>query len=237
MMTHIDHAELTLGAITPIPCVFAVDCVANAGFDYIVFDLEHSAYSEYELAHHITHAKHRNLTTLVRIHKADLPRATKFLDLGADGLMVPTVSSAQEAQEILELIQYPPEGIRGFATISPSAQYGGLSKSHILESARKNILLVAMIEDSLGVHNAQEIVAVEGVTAVFVGKADLAVNLPGISADELNSLEEAVRVAASHAEKTFIKTDTAPSSGESRSATLVNIVRLLNENLSSIAHV
>jgi 2-keto-3-deoxy-L-rhamnonate aldolase RhmA len=101
----------------------------------------------------------------------------RVLDLGAIGIVVPHVDSAAQAEDAVRAAHYPPRGDRGFATYTRAGRFGLTGVDEHLAAAAERTVVIAMIESRAGVAAAGEIADVDGVDAVFVGPADLALDL------------------------------------------------------------
>lgn len=168
--------EQLRGGIVRMPAEVLVELSGIAGLDYLLVDCEHGPDDLVPLQQHIALAQAHGLPVLVRAGRADPNQVLRVLDLGAEGIVAPHVESAQEAAEVVRAAHYPPRGDRGFATYSRAGRYGAVSAADHVRNAA-DVLVVAMVETSAGVDSAADVVAVDGVDAVWVGPADLAVSL------------------------------------------------------------
>ena len=166
------------GIFNGIPSPAIVEMCAYAGFDFLLIDNEHGSAGIETTEHMLRAARASNLPALVRCLEHDIART---LDIGAGGLQIPMVSTADHAQSLVERIKYPlPAGAagiggrRGSAFSSRAAGYGAFGGPAHTERSNAGIALVVMIETPQGVENAAAIAAVPGVDAVFVGPNDLA---------------------------------------------------------------
>lgn len=164
------------GGILRLPAEMLVELSGIAELDYVLVDCEHGPDDLVVLQQHIALAQAHGVPVLVRVGRADANQVLRVLDLGAEGIVVPHVESASEAREVVRSAHYPPRGERGFATYSRAGRFGAVTAAEHLRAAQ-DVLVIAMVETALGVENAAEIVAVDGVDAVWVGPADLAVSL------------------------------------------------------------
>lgn len=164
------------GGVLRMPAEMLVELSGIGGLDYVLVDCEHGPHDLVVLQHHIALAQAHGLPVLVRVGRGESNQVLRALDLGAEGIIAPHVESAQEAEEVVRSAHYPPRGERGFATYSRTGRYGAVTAAEHLGAA-EDVLVVAMIETAAGVQRAADIVAVDGVDAVWVGPADLAVSL------------------------------------------------------------
>jgi 4-hydroxy-2-oxoheptanedioate aldolase len=168
--------ERLRGGIVRMPAEVLVELSGIGGLDYLLVDCEHGPDDLVPLQQHIALAQAHGLPVLVRVGRGDPNQVLRVLDLGAAGIIAPHVESAQEAAEVVRGAHYPPLGDRGFATYSRAGRYGAVSAADHLRNASET-LVVAMVETGAGVGSAADILAVDGIDAVWVGPADLAVSL------------------------------------------------------------
>lgn len=143
------------------------------GMDFVVIDTEHGPGDQIPLTAHLTAAAAAGIPALVRI--GNVSEILRVLDLGAAGVIAPHISTVEEAEGVVRAASYPPRGERGFATYTRSGRHGLIDATEHLENARSRTAIILMIEDGAGVRAAEQIASVEGVDALFVGPADLAV--------------------------------------------------------------
>ncbi len=156
----------------PLPNLLRV--MKAGGLDYVIVDCEHGYFDYAQLA---AVANGIGLPLIVRIPGISREPIQKYLDAGADGLLAPMVETAQQARRLVQLAKYLPLGARGISTMRPHSEYNPGRLADYLEKANRHTLLLVQIETALGVANAQEIAAVEGLDALLVGPNDLAANL------------------------------------------------------------
>jgi len=150
------------------------EMVSGMGFDWLLLDLEHGFMQESDLLANIQ-AVRGDVKIIVRISDFRPGFIARVLDWGAHGIMMPHVSSADQAAAIVDAMRYPPFGSRGYSSTSRSFDYGRSAPKDI--RAWEPPLFLAQIENHKGVIHAEEIAAVEGVDMLFVGPRDLALDL------------------------------------------------------------
>lgn len=175
-----DQRTSAVGLFVTLTDPAIVELVALAGFDFIVIELEHAAIGLETLQNHLRAAEAHGLGVLVRVPHHDRAQMLKVLDAGADGLLVPHVSSAVLARDVAEAVRYPPLGHRGMGGGTRSARYGGHGlggPKELTEWLNANTVLAVMIEDATGVEEIEEIVRTPGLDIVHVGPSDLSASL------------------------------------------------------------
>ena len=143
-------------------------------FDWVWIDCEHGSSNDSETENVIRAAELYDLTPIVRVPNAEPSTLLRFLDRGAQGLIIPHVSTRQEAEAVAKASHYHPMGDRSSATGGRTNRLGsGLSPAEYYEAANRETLIIAMIETPEAVDNAQDIASVPGVDAILVGSSDL----------------------------------------------------------------
>lgn len=157
--------------------IVVADVLSAVGYDCLMIDGEHSPVG-YETAMALTIAcQGRGTAALMRIADRDPALMKRALDLGVDGVMVPMVSSAEEARAAVASFRYPPEGIRGMAAGVVRASGYGHRVADYLATGRHEPILILQVETPGAVEAIDEIVAVDGVDMLFIGPFDLSANL------------------------------------------------------------
>ncbi|HZV74071.1 MAG TPA: aldolase/citrate lyase family protein [Conexibacter sp.] len=169
--------ERLLGLIVKLPAPAVVEIAGHSGFDLVAIDTEHGLADGVALHHHLRSAAAAGLGALVRVGGPETPEILRALDAGADGVIVPHVTTGAQAQAVVSAARYPPEGRRGFALSTPAAGYGSRTVAEHFADARRRTLVAVQLEDAEAVPNAAGILATPGVDVAFVGTADLAASL------------------------------------------------------------
>jgi 2-keto-3-deoxy-L-rhamnonate aldolase RhmA len=157
----------------------AAEMLADAGFHWLGLDCEHSS-SDIATVESIARAiQGRDTALLVRVTQCDAIEIRRCLDVGASGVIVPMVESAEQARRAVRAAKYPPLGNRGYC-FGRMNQWGGRFDDYA-RTANDGTIVVAMIESRAGVENIEAILAVEGLSGVFIGPYDLSgsYGLPG----------------------------------------------------------
>jgi 4-hydroxy-2-oxoheptanedioate aldolase len=158
-----------VGTFVSSPDPLLAESLAQA-FDVLIFDLEHSAVGLRDAQLLTMAAQAAGAKALVRIPAAAAEGLTALLDAGVDGIVVPSVETAAQAQRIVASLRYPPEGSRGYGPRRAN-RYGRDVAYHREERSRPVCLL--QIETAAGVEHVEEVAAVPGVDGLLVGPADL----------------------------------------------------------------
>jgi 4-hydroxy-2-oxoheptanedioate aldolase len=163
-----------LGMFIGLPSPALVEMAGHAGFDFVIIDNEHGPASLETTEHMMRAAKAAGVIPVVRTVEADILRV---LDIGASGIQVPQVESAEQARRIVAAAKYPPVGTRGAAFSTRAAGYGFFGGAAHAEASNAGIAVVVMAETQEAIENIDAIVAVPGVDAVFFGPNDLSFSM------------------------------------------------------------
>lgn len=165
------------GAFVKTPHPIVIEVMAQAGYDFLVLDAEHAPFDRAAIDMLMIAGRAAGIALIVRVPAAGPDWIMAVLDAGAAGIMVPHVNDVGFAQELARATRYGRwgQGGRGFAGTTRAAEYAARSLSDHLARSADEVTLICQIEDPPGAEAAAEIAAVEGVDALFVGRADLAV--------------------------------------------------------------
>ncbi len=173
--------QQTFGIWVTIPHGDVVECLSRLGFDWFVFDQEHSPLDD-QLTQQLMQAMgDTKITPLVRVAWNDPVLIKKALDTGAHGVVIPYVNSRDDAEAAVRACMYPPRGIRGCGP-----RRGAVLYPDYLLTANDETLVIVQIETEEAVKKADEILSAEGVDAYFVGPYDLSASM-GLLGDLSNS--------------------------------------------------
>lgn len=140
------------------------------GVDWVVIDAEHGQLDWQEIAAHVRAAVRSDTVALVRLTELSMSLVKRALDIGADGVVIPWMETADQLREAVAFAHYPPAGLRGIGAERGTA-WGQCIPQHI-DEANEHILVVPMIESVRGGQNIGEMVKVDGVELFLFGPAD-----------------------------------------------------------------
>jgi len=165
------RSRVTFGGWILIGHPASAEVLATAGYDWLTLDLEH-AQIDLESATNLFRAMDAaGCHPMVRIPRNDPVWIARFLDAGAQGIIVPMVRSAAEAQAAVEAAKYPPMGRRGFGFARANAY--GVNFSQYANTANDELVVVIQVEHIDAVNDIENIVRIPGVDGVIVGPYDL----------------------------------------------------------------
>jgi 2-dehydro-3-deoxyglucarate aldolase len=153
------------------------ELMGAAGFDFLTVDVEHSAVDvpQVQALFQAIRAGNPDCAPLVRLPGSDYATTKRYLDAGAAGVIAPLINSAEQARELVRAVKYPPEGLRGVGFCR--ANLYGMHFDEAVSSANDQTLVCVQIEHVDGVRHIDEILAVPGVDAAFIGPYDLSASL------------------------------------------------------------
>ncbi len=166
--------ELLLGTMLTISSPEVAEMVARCGFDWLFMDGEHAPLSILEWQRQMQAVGGR-CASVLRVPSLSERDIKKALDIGADGIIVPMVNSAEQARQAVRWSKYPPRGQRGVGLAR--AQGYGLDFADYLASANDEIAVIIQAEHIDAVENIEEIARVDGIDAVFIGPYDLSASM------------------------------------------------------------
>ena len=168
--------ETLLGAWASLASPGSAELLGRAGLDWVVVDLEHGNTTESELLAHLTAIEASGSVALVRPPSGERLRIGRALDLGAAGIVVPRLDTAEQVLEAVTFLRYPPTGQRGVALLTRGARLGTVNHAGVA-ALNDDIVGIVQIESPSALEAADDLAATDGVDVLFVGPADLSHSL------------------------------------------------------------
>ena len=189
--------EPTFGTWVKLPSLETLEMLALSGFEFVVVDLEHSPLTLEFAYQAIVVAQGLGMAALVRVPDRSGSHLQRVLDAGADGILVPQVSTAEEAERSVSQMVFSPAGRRGMGGTSRAGRWGIASSADYLRRGDE-IVRAVQLEDRAALDDVDRILDTAGLSAVFLGMGDLTLSsgLPA-GAPELQSLVDQLLAAAS----------------------------------------
>ncbi len=197
LATHLEAAQPALGTWISLGEPTVTELASEFGFDWLLLDLEHGCFTEAEVLTNLRAVRRPEVASIVRVPSLAPSLIARVLDRGADGVMVPHISSADEARTLVAATRYAPQGERGYSRTVRAYGYGLRIPG---DAAAFRCVVMAQIENLAGVSHVEEIAAVDGVDVLFVGPADLTHDLTvhGAADRYEESLLRVARAAQAH---------------------------------------
>lgn len=184
-----------IGLWSSLSSNYSVEVIAGAGFDWILLDTEHSPNDLESVLTQLQAAAPYPSHAVVRVPWNDMVTIKRVLDIGAQSLLIPYVSTPEEAAAAVSYTRYPPKGLRGVAGTTRATRFGRIKDYP--RRAHEELCVLVQVETQQAVNNIEAIAAVEGVDGIFIGPADLHASL-GYMGEIANPkvlpvIEEAIR--------------------------------------------
>ena len=165
------HGTASLGTFIMSASPLIAEVIGCCGFDWAIVDGEHSPLDTMDIAHMLQALGTTPTVPIVRMAWNDAVLVKRALDAGASTLLFPFIQNAAEARLAVEATRYPPEGIRGMAGLSRASRFGAVPDH--FRTANSRIGVIVQLETLTALDALEEIAAVPGVDALFVGPTDL----------------------------------------------------------------
>jgi len=178
----LENGEMAIGVgIRTARTVDIAKMMKTAGFDWLFIDLEHGPMSIEFATTLAVAALDTGISPIVRVPFMQHTMATRVLDSGALGIVMPHVDTADQAREIVQHLKYPPIGHRSLAGSQAIFDFKPLPISEMVDAANAALLVIPLMETPIAIANAEAIAAVPGVDALLIGTNDLSaeMGIPG----------------------------------------------------------
>jgi len=184
-----------IGLWCTLASAYATEVVAGAGFDWLLLDTEHTPVDVERMLGQLQAAAAYPVSTVVRPAANDPVLIKRYLDIGAQSLLIPYVQTVEEARAAVASVRYPPAGIRGVSALTRATRFGRVND--YATHAEEEICLLVQVETRSALDAIEGICAVDGIDGVFIGPGDLAASLgfpgqPG-KAEVVAVIEDAIR--------------------------------------------
>jgi 4-hydroxy-2-oxoheptanedioate aldolase len=186
--------QLQIGLWCSLCSNITAEIVSHSGFDWLLLDTEHSPNELPDMLTQLQAVQAGTASAIVRPAWNDMVLIKRYLDIGAQTLLIPFVQTADEARAAVAATRYPPAGIRGITGSGRASRYGRVKD--YLKNASREICLLVQVETKSALDQIETIAAVEGVDGVFIGPNDLAASFGHLGnwghADVQAALKDAV---------------------------------------------
>ena len=180
-----------LGLWQALATPYTAEICAGAGFDWLLFDGEHAPNTAQTLLQQLQAIAPFPVHAVARVPVGDPTIIKQYLDIGFSTLLIPMVESADQARTLVAATRFPPRGVRGVASATSRASGFGSDTTYLAQAHEKTGLIV-QIESRAGLDALDEIAAVDGVDALFIGPADLAAALGHLGNPRHDKVQSAV---------------------------------------------
>lgn len=171
----IKDGEVLTGLVVKFSTHQVVEVLAQSEIDFIMIDAEHAPFDANSLDVCLLAARASGLPAVVRVPEMTEAWITGVLDMGATGIVVPKVRSAQQAEKAVQMSRY--SGSRGYSRSPRANDYDLRSMKEHIARSDENVVVITLIEDVEGIEACDEITSVQGIDGILVGRADLTVSM------------------------------------------------------------
>lgn len=192
--TAVNGSWVNLGSLV------SAEIMGRSGFDWLLVDLEHGAGNDTTMYQQLQVLESTDATPIVRTDELSRAKVQRILDAGAGGIMFPQIQNKAEAQLAVDLMYYPPKGIRGMAKMVRATGFGKNAAAYI-SSLEQHLVGVMQIENISAVNDIDAIASIPGVDVLFVGPSDLSLALGVFGKFTEPVYQQAIRDVAQAAKK------------------------------------
>ncbi len=188
---NINNGDVQIGCWSSLTSPITTEILGLASFDWIVLDAEHAPNELGNLIAQLMALKDSSSAPVVRPEWNDPVLLKRLLDAGFYNFVIPFIDSVEDARLAVSATRYPPEGIRGISVSMRGNRYG--TEADFFEKVNQNITIIVQIESRQAVNNVSDILAVDGIDAVFIGPSDLAAGLGHLGNPSHPDVQDAIR--------------------------------------------
>jgi 4-hydroxy-2-oxoheptanedioate aldolase len=193
--THaIAAGEKQIGLWVSLSSGFAAEVTASAGYDWALVDMEHTPNDYFSVLGQLQAFAATDTTAIVRPEWNDPVAVKRLLDLGARGLLFPMIQSVEEAEKAVAATRYPPRGMRGVSGATRATKFGRVTDYVARVEDETTVILQLETLEALG--RAEDIAAVDGVSGIFFGPADIAADMGHLGKPMAREVWDAIRPVA-----------------------------------------
>lgn len=182
-----------IGLWVSLASSYSTEIVAGSGFDWLLIDGEHSPNDPTTVLPQLQAVAPYPVTPIVRPAWNDRVLIKRYLDIGAQSLLIPYVQTVEEAEAAVASIRYPTRGARGVAGVTRASRFGRVGDYY--RRAADELCLLIQVETRLGLDNLEAMAKVDGIDGVFIGPADLAAGLGHLGEIGHAEVQDAIRDA------------------------------------------
>jgi 4-hydroxy-2-oxoheptanedioate aldolase len=182
-----------IGLWVSLANAYSAELVAGSGFDWLLIDGEHSPNAPTTVIAQLQAIAPYPVTAIVRPAWNDKVLIKRYLDIGAQTLLIPYVQNENEAAEAVAAVRFPPRGVRGVAGTTRASRYGRVAD--YAKRAEEELCLLVQIETREGLDHLDAIARLDGIDGVFIGPADLAAGLGHLGNQQAPQVQSAIQDA------------------------------------------
>ena len=187
--------KVLFGSFVTFGLADIAEYTALLGFDFVVIDNEHGILNQSTISDMVRAAHCHGIPAIVRCTHDNTENMHKALDMGAEGILIPVINTAEDARNVVKASLYAPQGERGIAFFTRSALYGMVEDKNLyLKKSNEEAFISIQIETAQSIVNLDEILSVEGIDMFFIGPNDLAASMGYANSDPkvLETIKETI---------------------------------------------
>ncbi len=173
----LQNKEFLFGPFVNLCHPAVLEIAGFAGFDFAIIDTEHGEISTDRAVEMVRAAKLAGISPVVRVYGNQPELISKALDIGADAVQIPQVSSREEAEGAVYAAKFSPEGGRGANRYVRAARYSAMDKAAYFRKANQETAVIVQVEGKAGLDRLADIITVPGIDVLFIGPYDLSASL------------------------------------------------------------
>jgi 4-hydroxy-2-oxoheptanedioate aldolase len=195
----IAKGQLQIGLWCSLCSPVATEVVSHSGYDWLLLDTEHSPNDLQEITAQLQATQAGSASCVVRPAWNDMVLIKRFLDVGAQTLLLPFVQNPDEARRAVAATRYPPGGVRGITGSGRASRYGRVKD--YLKNASSEICVLVQVETREALKQIEAIASVDGIDGVFIGPNDLSASFGHIGNWGHAEVQDAIQEAATKLKK------------------------------------
>ena len=171
----IGEGRQQIGLWSALSSAYTTEIIAGSGFDWLCLDAEHSPNDVLNILPQLQAMADSPTSAMVRPPWNDMVLIKRYLDIGAQTLLIPYVQNADEARAAVRSTRYPPQGVRGVSVVSRATGYGRVK--NYMANAASEICVIVQVETLEALDHIEDLAAIDGVDGLFIGPSDLAASM------------------------------------------------------------
>lgn len=187
--------DILFGSFVTFGLADIAEYTALLGFDFIVIDNEHGILNQSTILDMVRAAQCQGVPAIVRCTHDNVENIHKALDMGAEGILIPVINTAEDARNIVKASLYAPQGDRGIAFFTRAARYGMIGDKNLyLKKSNEESFISIQVETAQSIKNLDEILSIEEIDMFFIGPNDLAASMGYSNSDPkvLETIKETI---------------------------------------------
>ncbi len=198
-----------IGLWCSIPSNYTTEVLAGAGFDWLLIDTEHTPVDIETVVTQLQAAASYPVTSIVRVPSNEKTTIKRYLDTGAQTLLIPMVDTVEDAKAAVAYTRFPEAGFRGVAGATRATRFGRVKNYHV--NAHQEICTLVQVESRDALKHIEAMAEIDGVDGIFIGPADLHASLGYLGErahkDIMPVIDDAIRRIAKAGKAPGILTD------------------------------